>query len=231
MVPTALLMDACAQVRAGDLKEGMGHLLALRSSHVENRETLGHADLATLLTTLVECRLARGELAEAMVLGDDIAPYLASDAGHDKASAFASALAHQARGDLAAALGDAELALNHYTRAGALAPDAPPDRLPWRCGAALAHLRGGDARTASTLAREQIDIAQAAGSPYAMATALRTLAAVAIDTGPDRIQHLLRARAVLSGNRADRLAAQIDTDLAGLLLLTHAADAEQRALA
>ena len=79
MVPTALLMDACAQVRAGDLKEGMGRLLALRSDHVENRATLGHADLATLLTTLVECRLARGELAEAMVLGDDLAPYLKGD--------------------------------------------------------------------------------------------------------------------------------------------------------
>jgi DNA-binding NarL/FixJ family response regulator len=112
-----------------------------------------------------------------------------------------------------------------------LAPDAPPDRLPWRSGAALSHLRTGDARTAAALAREQVQLAQRSGSPYGMATALRTLAAVAIDTGPDRIQHLLRARAVLSGNRADRLAAQIDTDLAGLLLLTHAPDAEQRALA
>ena len=229
MVPTALLMDACAQVRAGDLKEGMAHLLALRADHVENLHTLGHADLATLLTTLVECRLARGELSEAMVLGDDLSLDIKGSGDH--ASNLPSALAHHARGDLAAALGDPELALSHYSRAGALAPDAPPDRLPWRCGAALSHLRGGDSRTASALAREQVDLAQAAGSPYAMATALRTLAAVAIDTGPDRIQHLLRARAVLSGNRADRLAAQIDTDLAGLLLLTHAPDAEQRALA
>ena len=62
-----------------------------------------------------------------------------------------------------------------------------------------------------------------------MAGALRTLAAV--DAGPDRIQHLLRARAVLAGTAAGRLAAQIDTDLAGLLLLTHAPDAEERALA
>jgi ATP/maltotriose-dependent transcriptional regulator MalT len=228
MVPTALLTDACAQVRAGDLKEGMGRLLALRSTHADKPDTLDHADTATLLTTLVECRLARGELAEAMVLGDELAPYLESDG--DPRSELPAALAHQARGDLSAALGDADLALQHYNRAGALAPTAPPDRLPWRCGAALAHLRTGDARTAASLAREQVGIAQASASPYAMATALRTLAAVAIDTGPDRIQHLLRARAVLSGNRADRLAAQIDTDLAGLLLLTHAPDAEQRAL-
>ena len=68
MVPTARLSDACAQLRAGDLKERMGRLLALRSDHIDNPETLGHPDLATLLTALVECRLARGELAEAMVL-------------------------------------------------------------------------------------------------------------------------------------------------------------------
>lgn len=226
MVPTALLTDACAQVKAGDLKEGMGRLLALRS---ERAAELDHVSAATLLTTLVECRLARGELAEAMALGDELSAYLDPD-GTD-GSAESAALAHQARGDLSAALGDAELALQHYNRAGLLAPDISPDRMAWRCGAALAYLRTGDARTAAALAREQVGVAQASGSPYAMATALRTLAAVAIDTGPDRIQHLLRARGVLSGNRADRLAAQIDTDLAGLLLLTHAPDAEQRALA
>jgi ATP/maltotriose-dependent transcriptional regulator MalT len=225
MVPTALLMDACAQVRAGDLKEGMGRLLALRSDRADD---LDHADVAALLTTLVECRLARGELAEAMALGEELTPYLDSDGSPE--SALPAAMAHQARGDLSAALGDAELALQHYNHAGRLAGDTAPDRVPWRSGAALAYLRTGDARTAAVLAREQVNVAQASGSPYAMAMALRTLAAVAVDTGPDRIQHLLRARAVLSGNRADRLAAQIDTDLAGLLLLTHAPDAEQRAL-
>src|SRR3954467_4059872 len=127
MVPTALLTDACAQVRAGDLKEGMGRLLALRSDHADELEP---ADVAILLTTLVECRLARGELAEAMVLGDDLAPFLDSDGSPQ--SALPAALAHQARGDLAAALGDAELALQHYNRAGLLAPDAPADRLSWR---------------------------------------------------------------------------------------------------
>ena len=231
MVPTAQLMDACAQVRAGDLKEGMGRLLALRADHVENRETFGHADLATLLTTLVECRLARGELAEAMVLGDDLAPYLESDA--DPASALPSALAHQARADLAAALGDAELALHHYNRAGATrarraartgCPGAAAPR--WRtCAAATP-------ATASALAREQVDHRPGLG--------------LAVRHG-DRPAHPRRGRhrhrpgphpapaagpgASSSGNRADRLAAQIDTDLAGLLLLTHAADAEQRALA
>ena len=146
MVPTALLSDACAQVKAGDLKEGMGRLLTLRADHSDD---LGRSDLATLLTTLVECRLARGELTEAMALGDELAEFLEPDDIPD--SSFAAALAHQARGDLAAALGDAETALQHYSRAGALAPDAPAERLPWRCGAALAHLRTGDARSAAAL--------------------------------------------------------------------------------
>ncbi|WP_372734849.1 LuxR C-terminal-related transcriptional regulator [Nocardioides sp.] len=229
MVPTALLTAACAQVRSGDLKEGMGRLLALRSDHEDKPDLLDHEAASVLLTTLVECRLARGELNEAIALGEELSAFL--DHEGDDTRALAAALAHQARGDLAAALGDAELALKHYQHAGSLAPKASPEQLPWRCGAALAHLRTGDARAAAQLAAKQVQVAQESRSPYAMATALRTLAAVAIDTGPDRIQHLLRARAVLSGNRADRLGAQIDTDLAGLLLLTHANDAEQRALA
>ena len=114
-------------------------------------------------------------------------------------------------------------------KAGLLAPDAHVDVLPWRAGAALAHLRNGNARAAGELAREHVDLAGKSGSPYAMAVALRALAAV--DAGPDRIQHLLRARAVLAGTVAERLSAQIDTDLAGLLLLTPAPDAEERALA
>ena len=114
-------------------------------------------------------------------------------------------------------------------QAGQLAPDAGIDVLPWRAGAALAHLRNGDARAAGELARAHVELARQTGSPYAMAGALRALAAV--DAGPDRVQHLLRARAVLAGSAAERLSAQIDTDLAGLLLLTHAADAEERALA
>ena len=119
--------------------------------------------------------------------------------------------------------------MGYFVQAGQLAPDAEIDVLPWRAGAALAHLRNGNARAAGELAREHVELARRSGTPYAMAGALRTLAAV--DAGPDRIQHLLRARAVLAGTAARRLAAQIDTDLAGLLLLTHAPDAEERALA
>jgi ATP/maltotriose-dependent transcriptional regulator MalT len=216
------LDSAIARVRAGALSEGLEQLLALHSTHgPDSSEPLPDVELATLLGALVDCRLARGDLANAITLGEELAPLLSG-------TGLAAALAHQAKGEVCAALGDAEAAVAHFVQAGRLGPDASVDVLPWRAGAALAHLRTGNARAAAELAREHVELARRSGTPYAMAGALRALAAV--DAGPDRIQHLLRARAVLAGSEADRLTAQIDTDLAGLLLLTHDADAEQRAL-
>jgi ATP/maltotriose-dependent transcriptional regulator MalT len=213
---------AIVRVRVGALSEGLEQLLALHSTHgPDSSEPLPSVELATLLGALIDCRLARGDLANAMTLGEELTPLLSS-------TGLAAALAHQGKGEVCAALGDAEAAVAHFEKAGELAPDADVDVLPWRAGAALAHLRNGNARAAAELAREHVELARE-GSPYAMAGALRALAAV--DAGPDRIQHLLRARAVLAGSSAERLSAQIDTDLAGLLLLTHAPDAEERAKA
>jgi ATP/maltotriose-dependent transcriptional regulator MalT len=215
--------SAIALVRAGALSEGLEQLLALHATHgPDSSEPLPDIELATLLGALVDCRLARGDLANAMTLGEELTPLLSG-------TGLAAALAHQAKGEVCAALGDAESAVAHFVKAGQLAPDADIDVLPWRAGAALAHLRNGNARAAGDLAREHVDLARRSGAPHVMAGALRALAAV--DAGPDRIQHLLRARAVLAGTVAGRLSAQIDTDLAGLLLLTHAPDAEERALA
>jgi ATP/maltotriose-dependent transcriptional regulator MalT len=217
------LDSAIERVRVGALSEGLEQLLALHSTHgPDSSEPLPHVELATLLAVLVDCRLARGDLANAMTLGEELTPLLSG-------TGLAAALAHQARGEVSAALGDAESAVAHFVKAGQLAPDAGVDVLPWRAGAALANLRNGNARAAGELAREHVELARRSGSPYAMAGALRTLAAV--DAGPGRVQHLLRARAVLAGTKADRLAAQIDTDLAGLLLLSPEPDAEERALA
>ena len=217
------LESAIALVRAGALSEGLEQLLALHSTHgPDSSEPLPDIELATLLGALIDCRLARGDLASAMTLGEELTPLLSG-------TGLAAALAHQAKGEVCAALGDAESAVAHFVNAGQLAPDAAIDVLPWRAGAALAHLRNGNARAAADLAREHVDLARRGGGPYAMAGALRALAAV--DAGPDRIQHLLRARAVLAGSADGRLSAQIDTDLAGLLLLSHAPDAEERALA
>jgi ATP/maltotriose-dependent transcriptional regulator MalT len=217
------LDSAISRVRAGSLSEGLEQLLALHSTHgPDSSEPLPDVELAMLLSALIDCRLARGDLANAVTLGEELTPLLSS-------TGLAAALAHQAKGEVSAALGDAESAVAHFVKAGQLAPDADVDTLPWRAGAALAQLRNKDARAAGLLAREHVELAGKGGSPYAMAGALRTLAAV--DAGPDRIQHLLRARAVLAGTDADRLAAQIDTDLAGLLLLTHNPDSHDKALA
>jgi DNA-binding NarL/FixJ family response regulator len=170
---------------------------------------------------LLECRLARGEMAEAMVIGEELGDLL-------DGKGLAAALSQLAVGQLAAALGHADAALDHVTRAGELAPDASVDVLPWRGAAALAHLRTGKPKQAADLAKANVADAETAGSPYALASALRILAVV--ETGHDRTQHLLRARAVLADTTAERLSAQIDTDLAGLLLLTHSPDARRRAL-
>jgi ATP/maltotriose-dependent transcriptional regulator MalT len=204
------------------LNEGLDQLVVLHSTHGPgSSEPLPDVQLASLVAALIDCRLARGDVASAVTLGEELTPLLSG-------TGLAAALAHHAKGEVAAALGDAETAVAHFLNAGHLAPDADLDQLPWRAGAALAHLRNGNARAASDLAHEHVELASGSGSPYAMAGALRTLAAV--DAGPHRIQHLLRARAVLAGTKAERLAAQIDTDLAGLLLLTHTPDAEERAL-
>jgi DNA-binding NarL/FixJ family response regulator len=213
-----VLRDACALVRAGELTDGITALAALRAREDE----LADSDRALLLGTLLDCRLARGELAPAMALGDDLTELV-------DGTGLAAALAHHARGELAAALGHPEAAVEHFTRAGQLAPEATPDVLPWRGGAALAHLRAGNSREAGKLAHAHVANALAHGSPYALASALRTLAAV--DCAHDRTQHLLRAQAVLAGTKADRLSAQIATDLAGLLLLAQDPDIRGRALA
>lgn len=214
--------SAISLVRAGAIGEALRRLQSLYESHGPDSATpLPDEELAGLVGALVDCRLARGDLAAAMALGEDAVPLLS-------APRLTGALAHLCHGDLATALGDDEAAVEHYLAAGRLAPDAGPDVLPWRAGAALACLRNREPRAAAELAREHLALARHSGSPYAVAGALRTLAAV--DPGPDREQHLIRARAVLAGHRAERLAAQIDTDLAGLLVLSHTPASDARAL-
>src|SRR3954452_8419167 len=165
------LACAIARVRVGALSEGLEQLLALHSTHgPDSSAPLPDVELATLLGALVDCRLGRGDLANAMTLGEELTPLLAG-------TGLAAALAHQAKGDVCAALGDAEAAVAHFVRAGQLAPEAGVDVLPWRAGAPLAHLRNGNARAAAELAREHVELASRGGSPYAMAGALRALAA------------------------------------------------------
>ena len=185
-------------------------LAALEALHTSGAIDPGSADAAVLLATRSDCRLARGELDEALGLSHELAPYL-------QLPGTTGAVAHHAHGELAAALGEPERAATHFAAAGDLVAGTSddPDLVPWRAGAALAAIRTGERRSAVRLAQEQVD--RAAGSSFATAHALRVLAAA--DPCGDHVALLRQARQVLEGVCARRLAAQIDTDLAGSLVL------------
>jgi DNA-binding NarL/FixJ family response regulator len=212
---------ALAQVRAlvlrGRITQALAELTAIPLADLDAEGRAG------LLAIAVDCRLARGELAEAMTLGADLTPYLDQPG-------LQGAVAHHARGELASAFGEDDLAVEHFTAAGERVDDSTENLewVPWRSGAALALVRAGQRRAASELADAYLGLAQASGSPYAVAQALRAMGTA--HPGGERLATLRRARAVLAGVGADRLAAQIDTDLAGLLLLSTSEESLTEAL-
>jgi len=185
---------------------------ALRGLETAVTGDIDPACAAVGLASLLECRLARGELALAGRVGDRLDP-LTEQAGRT------GAIAGHALGELATARGENESAVTRYTHAGALlgADLDDSESVPWRSGAALALTRLGRHREAAVLAAQHLELVRATGSSYAVAHALRTLAATNADGG--RLRLLREARAALIGVVADRLAAQIETDLAVLLTL------------
>ncbi len=177
-------------------------------------DLLDDADRALLTDALVDCRLARGELAEAMALGDGSGRRTSSSPGCPAPSPTTPAASWPRRSATRSS------PLDHYSRRRATAGDpappsccrgAPAPRSPC-CGA-------GAAREAAALAREH-HLERGARLGLAVRR-WRSRCAPWPRPSPATAGALLReARAVLDGVRADRLAAQIDTDLAGLLLLT-----------
>ena len=123
-----------------------------------------------------------------------------------------------------------EAAADEYFAAGAaIAGDLDnPDLVPWRAGAALALTRLRQHQEANELAQENLQLAQRSGSAYAVGQALRTVAATSFGDG--RVDLLRQARATLEGARADRLAAQVDTDLAVLITLQGGAGTREEAV-
>jgi DNA-binding CsgD family transcriptional regulator len=171
-----------------------------------------NAYLPGVLPGLVECRIARGELDLAAAHRQE----LESVAHHP---GMTGAYATWALADLAEANGEHDQAAALYAEVGHLVADRidNPAILPWRSGQALALIRLGRAHEAVGLARENAALARRFGAPYAVALALRTLAAV--DPTGDRMALLREAMAALQGTRALRLEAQIATDLAGMMVL------------
>lgn len=206
--PRALVTRGCRRARAGELTAALADLDDARQAWLQ----LDDLDRAALLTTTIDCRLARGELTPAVTDGEALGVLLDSPG-------LTGATAHFGRGELSAAIGEPDLAAGHYARAGRLTEtDDRPDLLPWRAAAALAEVRSGRRAEAIVLAREHVAVARSMGAAYATALGLRTLATVDVST--DRSSALREARSLLVAAPAARLAAQIDTDLAGLLLLS-----------
>ncbi|QCW52222.1 hypothetical protein FE634_20585 [Nocardioides dongxiaopingii] len=197
---TGAVDDLRALVRQGRVRLALSMLRALEAEDVAPA-----ADRTAARTLLLECHLAQGDLDAARAL----APAVALD---DRAEA------RHALAELAAATLDPDVAVERYL-AVAEAPGADPEalRVPWRTGAALAMLRAGRRAEAFALARTQHATTLAHGSPADLALALRVLAT----TKPDglRAPDLRVALALLDGVEAGRLRAQLQTDLAGLLLL------------
>ena len=190
-VAHASFTDAEILLRAGRVTAALDVLLSDSTPSV-----------ATLALTL-ECRLARGEMDLALLLGTKLTQRRGSDAD--------DALAALACAELAAALGNDDDAVG-------LALTVGTDDLPWREHAALSMIRVGRRRDADRLATEQLALARAAGSTYSVARALRTTAAVCATVDHDA--QLREALALARAGGYNRLAAQVATDLAGLQALT-----------
>ena len=212
----ARLQESHALIRRGRLVEALAALTELRDSAAFEPTTEAYA---VLLTQTMECRLARGDVAIALALSRELEQFL-------DAPGASGVLAHFARSELATAVGEPDRAMEHLAVvARLLGEPGLDDRLiPWRAAAALAAVRSGARRDAVAFAREHLARAQAQDAPYETAQGLRALAAA--DARLDRIATLRAAREALAPIEAHRLAAQIDTDLAGLLLLHPGAEAE-----
>lgn len=219
--PAELLGRGLYNARAGAIGAALDYLV--RSGEAAAGE-LDDAQRSALLMTTVDCRLARGELAEARNVGERLGVYL-------ERPGLAGATAHYGRGELCAVANEVDLASAHFARIPRLLDtgEDDPDVIPWRTAAALAAVRQGHRVEGTALAREHLTIAGAAGAAYPIALGLRTLATV--DAHTDRAGLLRQALDELDGVPAARLKAQIETDLAGLLLLAGGTNAPQEGLA
>lgn len=221
--PPAPLHAAGALARAGEIGAALAELDRLHRADATAADPVAQA---VLLATELDCRLARGQLQEAAILGARLDDHLG-------AAGLVGAFAHHGRGELAAAVGGPELALDHFDATGRLLAGLDADdsahveRLPWRIGAALALVRSGRHHAGVDLVHEHLD--RAAGTAYGTALGLRARATV--DARADHQALLREALHLLTTVPAARLVAQIETDLAGLLLLRPGTDHHHEALA
>ncbi len=197
--------NALLQGRIGDAIDA-----ADRLRHDDHLDEAGRADVA--LTGLL-AKLARGDLRGA-------APFCRDLTALVRVRGSVGATACFGLGEFASARGQTDQAVSYYESAGEeLAAAGDHAWVPWRSGLARIIAGRGEVASASGLVEEELAVARADGSPYAVASTLRTQAAIA--PTDDRIGVLDEALELLQGSGADRLDAQIRTDMAGWLLLLH----------
>ncbi len=166
---------------------------------------------AELALTGLLSRLARGDLRGA-------APFSRELTGLVRIRGPVAARACFGLGEFAAARGQTDLGVTYYESAGDELDGADAlTRQPGRSALARILAARGKIATATVLVEEELAEARVLDSPYAVASALRTMSAVA--PTDRRVELLDEALALLAGSDAARLEAQIRTDLAGWLLL------------
>lgn len=204
--------QAWGLVRIGRLRRAASTLASVDPGSLD---LPAQAQQLALLTT---CRLGLGDVASAAVSSEDLERL--RDAG-----GVAEVVAALAAGELAAALGDHGAAVTHYRHAGSRELSADPDLPSWRAGAVIALIRTGSRSEAVDLARELMQVAEDETSPHHLAVAMRTMATA--DPQIDTLTTLSRARGLAAHSDDLRLIAQIDTDIAGQVLLEPAGDFTQ----
>jgi len=128
--------------------------------------------------------------------------------------------------EFSAARGQTDVAISQFERVDQVQAEARDHTwLPWRSGLARLIAGRGEIAAANALVEKELADARTSDSSYAVAYALRTLAAVAPTS--DRIGHLEDALVVLKGSAAARLEAQIRTDLAAWLMLLQPTESDR----
>ena len=189
----------------GRVSDALAAVEKVRDAHLDVEER------SALALTGIIAKLALGDLRGAAKFARELTS-LARNPG------LVAARSCYGLGEFSAARGQAEQAEAQFARAGEeLATLGTRWWLPWRSGAARLIAARGDVATASALVEDELAEARGADEPYAVAYSLRTQAAIAPTN--DRIAILEEALEVVDGTGAERLEAQIRTDLAGWLML------------
>jgi DNA-binding CsgD family transcriptional regulator len=208
ILPAVLSHRAWMALRSGDLTAAEADARALLDAQ-QPEATLLHRLLAT--AALVSALTQQDELDAAERALDAVGAAV-------QTTSQTAALVRHARGRLRLVQARYAEALSDFEAGGdiALRTLAPsPTYLPWRSGAALAHLGLGAPDVARSLAEEELELAQAFGAPRAIGVAQRTLGLV---EGGERGEALLRAAiTTLDGPDLRLERARVQADLGALL--------------